>query len=269
MSYLFSSLIFVVIAGFIFNQSVPIIRYKTRTYNGYYLILITFISGLFLYVISYISIHTIQVNCLKSAFSICELLSRNSLSFIDPIYSALVSLSIENNNSKAMVTEISISAVVLAFLVYFWMTTARFLLPKLIVNKIRKYTLDKFIYLHYGVKARLINYCFTFGEPVLLTLSNRKSYVGYITEIPYMDTRENWGIKILPLRSGYRDQDNLNLVLENDYHDVWNQLEKLSLEDGEREHLNDLNLFGIIINWDDIQNVSVWIPNIYENFNIE
>ena len=49
--------------------------------------------------------------------------------------------------------------------------------------------------------------------PVLITLTSRKVYVGYLTESPNLKP-ENQHLALLPVLSGYRDQDSLKIVLD-------------------------------------------------------
>jgi len=65
------------------------------------------------------------------------------------------------------------------------------------------------------------------GRPVLLTLKNRKAYVGVV-----WSTAEMWPqmehVRILPLMSGYRDQEKLVLHLETVYVESIAELNRLS-----------------------------------------
>ncbi|MEZ9590965.1 hypothetical protein AB4302_08350 [Vibrio breoganii] len=62
-----------------------------------------------------------------------------------------------------------------------------------------------------------------FGLPILFTMSDRKVFIGYITQINYFDTND---IHIRPLLSGYRDKESLSLKLVTPYKDVFEDLEE-------------------------------------------
>lgn len=53
-------------------------------------------------------------------------------------------------------------------------------------------------------------------KPVAITLENRKVYIGYVVAGPD-PTQEIKAIQILPLASGFRDKDDLQLALTTDY----------------------------------------------------
>lgn len=65
-------------------------------------------------------------------------------------------------------------------------------------------------------------YSYIFKEPILISLSNRKVYVGIAVSLG--EPNENEGmdqeISIAPLMSGYRDQQTLNAVFDTDYQNV-------------------------------------------------
>ncbi len=69
---------------------------------------------------------------------------------------------------------------------------------------------------------------FQFGLPILFTMSDRKIYIGYVTEIyakPFND------VHIIPLISGYRDNATHKLVPVTPYQDIINDVENEKTED--------------------------------------
>lgn len=69
---------------------------------------------------------------------------------------------------------------------------------------------------------------FQFGLPILFTMSDRKIYIGYVTEIyakPFND------IHIIPLISGYRDSVTHKLVPVTPYQDIIHDVENDKSED--------------------------------------
>ncbi|WP_070962867.1 hypothetical protein [Vibrio sonorensis] len=72
---------------------------------------------------------------------------------------------------------------------------------------------------------------YEFALPILFTMSDRKVYIGYVTEIyakPFND------VHILPLLSGYRESSTLKLNLVTPYKDI--------LHDVEDETIKEVNL---------------------------
>lgn len=63
---------------------------------------------------------------------------------------------------------------------------------------------------------------FQFGLPILFTMSDRKIYIGYVTEIrsqPFND------VHVIPIVSGHRDSSNLRLVPVTPYQDIIHDVE--------------------------------------------
>ncbi|MCG9771570.1 hypothetical protein L1D59_23555, partial [Pseudoalteromonas piscicida] len=56
-------------------------------------------------------------------------------------------------------------------------------------------------------------------KPILVTLSNRKVYVGIVNKLgePNESTLPNQEISIVPLLSGFRSSDDLKIKFTNDY----------------------------------------------------
>ncbi len=241
MTYLFSNLIYILISGFLISHAIPLTRYNMKDKNGYYFVLATFVMGLAVYVFTY-------------------LIQSWSWDIPSQINKGLQSLILKSDSNT--VTNTSVSAFVITLFISLIVNVVRLLNinNRLIIN-FRMFSLNM-AYKSRGSKALLIKNCFLSARPVLVCLKSRKSYVGYIYEIPYFDDKIDWNIKLLPLRSGYRDKDNLHLTLNNNYEQFWTEAEDSNFQDG----LNVNNL-GIVLNWDDIETLSEWIPEIYDGFN--
>jgi hypothetical protein len=56
-------------------------------------------------------------------------------------------------------------------------------------------------------------------DPILVTLANRRVYVGYVTETPSLLNPESQYLSLLPALSGYRDNETLQVVLDLIYPD--------------------------------------------------
>ena len=63
-------------------------------------------------------------------------------------------------------------------------------------------------------------------KPVIVSLESRKTYIGLISD-GLEPEKERSFITIIPLYSGYRDKDTLNLCLENNYDAVRKRLQEL------------------------------------------
>ena len=51
---------------------------------------------------------------------------------------------------------------------------------------------------------------------VSITLDNRKTYVGYVTDAPNLDPQDSF-VRLIPFLSGYRDHDTLELKFTTSY----------------------------------------------------
>lgn len=65
---------------------------------------------------------------------------------------------------------------------------------------------------------------------VSITLKNNKVYIGIVTS-NYLPGGNRRYLKIVPFYSGYRDQDNLNLIITTNYAKVYDKIEEGKLED--------------------------------------
>lgn len=75
--------------------------------------------------------------------------------------------------------------------------------------------------------------------PVAVTMDSRKVYVGYVLETPDPE-RETKAIRLLPLASGYRKQETLELKLTTDYDWIFKQaLAPDDSQDGDTEFASD------------------------------
>lgn len=72
---------------------------------------------------------------------------------------------------------------------------------------------------------------------VLITLKNRKCYVGYVEDPPRQTLEGEQYVGILPTDSGYRDSETLSLRLTTDYSDAWELAERFATEEQRNEQL--------------------------------
>ena len=97
---------------------------------------------------------------------------------------------------------------------------------------------------------------------VLLTLSNRKVYIGAIVS-SFDPVNDRKYIEFLPMRSGYRTEDSLEMVLTTDYTDVY----AMMIRDDPRVSTKGIEDFRIVIPVAEVVTVSYFDPKIYEMFN--
>ncbi|WP_019615512.1 hypothetical protein [Psychromonas ossibalaenae] len=76
--------------------------------------------------------------------------------------------------------------------------------------------------------AQLLFHSYQYGLPILFTLSDRKTYIGYPLEI---HAKEFNDIHIVPLFSGYRDEKTLSLNLITPYRDILDDVDNVKEEE--------------------------------------
>lgn len=72
--------------------------------------------------------------------------------------------------------------------------------------------------------ARLLYTAVRNGTPVSITLSNRKWYVGYVSQSVSLDPKYGTHFRITPLFSGYRDKDTLSAIPTLSYRELYTHL---------------------------------------------
>lgn len=135
-------------------------------------------------------------------------------------------------------------------------------------------------------------------KKLMVTLSGGKVYVGAVTRYPSNPTRQPTSIRIVPYRSGYRDETK-KLHLPIKYDELWKKIEFTDAGSGsgandgfswlwakkpDREHplfediaslrisntesVNiDANDFSIVVPWSEICSMSIYDENVYDAFN--
>jgi hypothetical protein len=95
------------------------------------------------------------------------------------------------------------------------------------------------------------------GRPVMVSLRDRKVYVGLVWDLP--EEREKRGfILLLPIISGYRESESLKVILTTPYPtDLYQQSPGQPQESSPEDFL-------INIPWDQIQNAHPFNPEVYE-----
>ncbi len=276
MTYLFSTLIFLLLSGYIASNSTLLFRYITGKQTGYRLILTTLIFGIGIYICTYSLQYFSGVFC--TPFYVCNTLYEKILApFLSYFHASLLPIAAGENFSheqeqgiKKLITT-SINSLALSVAIYlliaYFRAISGAILPERLVYWIKKNaSITKRFILHSGYKAKFLSKSFEKAMPVFITLDSRKSYVGYILALPnpYIRERDDWSIKILPLQSGYRDSDTLDLELNNHYDQIWEEYARQIHQGTLTEDLKTRILnAGVIIKWDDIETMSEWIPELY------
>ena len=78
-----------------------------------------------------------------------------------------------------------------------------------------------------------------YGLPILFTMSDRKVYIGYVLEINSTDFND---VNIIPLFSGYRDKDTLELVPVTPYKDIF-----IDIKNETKNIIDDLEVFSVTL----------------------
>jgi len=88
------------------------------------------------------------------------------------------------------------------------------------------------------------------NSAVLLTLATRKVYIGYVNDLPNLETKFAY-ITLVPAMSGYRRDDTLELVLTTNYIALWRSREV------------DIEEFLVVIPVENIKTASLFDYDIY------
>lgn len=90
--------------------------------------------------------------------------------------------------------------------------------------------------------------------PVLLSLKDRKVYVGWLEWIPPLRANDAPYLRIFPVWSGYRDKDSLRVIPTEQYSE---------------EVFGDSDMLRVkIIRTDELANVSLFDPNVFDRFSL-
>ena len=99
--------------------------------------------------------------------------------------------------------------------------------------------------------------------PVLLTLTNRKVYVGLVLSWPGMSTKHQY-LRILPTISGYRDASTMVVRFTTPYWRVYEELASESRDGGTTRAT--VSSFGIVIPLDEVTSASFFDHQTYERY---
>lgn len=119
----------------------------------------------------------------------------------------------------------------------------------------RRAALDSEIRLHGNGVTRLLHDAATFGTLILVTLSSRKWYVGYVAEAVNLEPKESC-FRLLPVISGYRDKDDLRLNRQVYYRPVYEAI---------RAKNGSIESFIVTLGLKDVQDAREFDEGIYED----
>ncbi|HWB98038.1 MAG TPA: hypothetical protein VG672_15095 [Bryobacteraceae bacterium] len=119
----------------------------------------------------------------------------------------------------------------------------------------RRAALDSEIRLHGNGLTRLLHDAATFGTLILVTLANRKWYVGYVAEAVNLEPQE-FCFRLLPVLSGYRDKDTLKLQRQVYYRPAYEDIRAVN---------GNLEVFVITLALKDVQDARIFDESIYED----
>ena len=119
--------------------------------------------------------------------------------------------------------------------------------------------------LHYDGMLRLLMQSMYISVPVRISLKSRKVYVGIVSQEQFSNAEFDY-IFIIPLLSGYRDKDILDVFYDCNYYTVYN---KHHLFDD--DHLNDeeilqLEDFRLAIRGSEIESVALFKLEVSSDF---
>lgn len=99
------------------------------------------------------------------------------------------------------------------------------------------------------------------NSDVLITLDNRKVYVGKVTDTYFRVNDEIRSIMLNPLSSGYRDPDNFKIIFTTYYGEIYKQI----IENPE-DFTVKVSDFSVAIRYDKVVSVSPFDPKTYTKF---
>ena len=152
-------------------------------------------------------------------------------------------------------------------------------------RKLRAAAVARFVLECDDEATRLLHRAIIFRKPMLITLKGGKVYVGVPMGSFGDPSVRAQSLKIIPLYSGYRNAENQKVELPTKYRDVQammklrqadsepqnpadpltKDLADLRLEDGTSVEI-DVHDLGVVIQWAEIQTLSLFDENIYQAF---
>ncbi len=112
--------------------------------------------------------------------------------------------------------------------------------------------------------------CANVYQPIMITTNSRKVYVGLVIDAEAIVHGKLDDIIIMPLLSGYREEESLKVIFTTNYYDVYNRFEIPSDKDdkeGRKNFYDELkNMFSVVVPTSTIVNIRRFDQEIYKSF---
>lgn len=202
----------ILISGFYVCNHNLYYYYKIHRYEGQYLYLKSALLGFGCLVIA--SLVTLLLNRFMPASMFC--VNIDVVSRLETLLSSAVSM---KENEAKQLAWISIIAVSTQIVAYLWvkLSDLHIRIKESDVEK-SKIMLMSTILSDSPLDLLLLN-SYVYENPIMLTLSDQKVYVGVVSSLGEPNESEGLDqeIAIIPIMSGYRDDDNLKVIFNTDY----------------------------------------------------
>ncbi len=103
--------------------------------------------------------------------------------------------------------------------------------------------------------------------PIAVSMENRKVYYGFLVS-GYDPSQECDYIKMLPLVSGYREREDLNLVFTTFYDDVYEQVENSTVGEDNPDVAPAVNKSTLLLPKSQIQSIGPFDIQLYDQFQL-
>lgn len=286
----FSTLTLILLSGYLFQSSVLPLRIRSSLHNRYHTLFGAALWGVLIFALTGYMLNDVTV-WLESRLELTELF-------------AMLAEGSERV-MRAVVCSLAFAATVFASVKLLAFAAGSFKWQW--YSKIRLRTVS-FAFSRYGSNMlKLVNEAHEKSLPVQITLSNRKIYVGIVSDT--VDPESGLlDFRLVPFESGYRHQETLEYVKTTNYRDFHDLFEYF--KDHERNYLahahgnlpapspadefsarpddlvftvrgsgkaiaipgNELkemaNNFGVVIRWDEVQTITIWDRRLSEYFSL-
>lgn len=227
------------IAGYNFLSKIPEYNLKLQRSNGYHTFLLSAGGGLLLFAVSCV----LYVICFKLANFVGVYPSLGKYLLLDIFLC---------DATKAEIALFDISSFSLLF---------SFLIPRYYWGNKTERRMRQLVHFSGDSESPEFTQLFfrslRFGVPILFTMSDRKVYIGYITEVHATKFND---VIILPIFSGYRTKDELRLVPVTPYQAVLDDIEN------EAEKEIDFDIFAVALPLREIVYAHLHDFKYYEKF---
>ncbi len=107
----------------------------------------------------------------------------------------------------------------------------------------------------------LLSRALTEAKLVSITLKSRKVYIGFVTA-SFDPANERKYIVLLPMHSGYREEETLDLVIQTNYAPVYAKI----IQEDNRVALAGIGDFRLVIPVAEVQSLNLFDPTAYAHF---